>query len=81
LGENDNLMADIYNASDLFLMPSIVESFGMMAIEAMSCGTLPIVLEGTALPEVTNSKTCGVTVKRDMDLYTKTVQHYIEKRF
>lgn len=76
--KDDLLMADIYNASDLFLMPSTVESFGMMAIEAMSCGTLPIVLDGTALPEVVNAPVCGVSVKRNKDEYLKMVQYFID---
>jgi len=76
--KDDNFLAKIYSASDLFLMPSAVESFGMMAIESMSCGTLPIVLEGTSLPEVINAPECGVAVKRDKKEYLKTVQYYIE---
>lgn len=76
--KDDNLLVQIYSASDLFLMPSIVEAFGMMAIEAMSCGTLPIVLDGTALPETVNASECGVSTKRDKDDYFKAVQYYIE---
>lgn len=44
-------MADFYRASDIFLMPSTAESFGMMAAEAVSCGTPCIVFDGTPLPE------------------------------
>lgn len=74
---DDNLLSDIYNAADLFLMPSIQESFGMMAIEAMSCGVLPIVLKGTALPEVVNSPACGVAIERDKEEFLKQVQYFI----
>lgn len=76
--KDDNLMVDIYNASDIFLMPSKVEAFGMMAIEAMSCGVLPIVLEGTALPDIVNASEAGVAVKRDKEAYRDTVQYYID---
>ena len=76
--KNDNLLAQIYSASDLFLMPSTMETFGMMAIEAMSCGTLPIVLDGTALPETVNAPKCGVSTERDKDVYLRAVQYYID---
>jgi len=76
--KDDNLLAQIYSASDIFLMPSAVEAFGMMAIESMSCGTLPIVLEGTALPDTVNAPECGVATKRDKGEYLKAVQYYID---
>jgi len=76
--KDDEFLASIYNASDLFLMPSKVEAFGMMAIEAMSCEVLPVVLDGTALPDTVDAPKCGVSVKKDKDEYLKTVQYYIE---
>ncbi len=74
----DEKLSDLYNASDILLMPSIVDTFGMMAIEAMSCGVLPLVLEGTALPEVINSPECGVASKKDKVEYLNLVQHFVE---
>jgi len=76
--KDDNLLSDIYNASDLFLMPSKMEAFGMMAIEAMSCGVLPIVLDGTSLPIVVNSSNCGISTKMDKNEYLKIVQYYVD---
>lgn len=76
--KDDNLLSLIYNASDLFLAPSKADSFGLMMVEAMSCGVLPIVLDGTALPDTVNAPDCGVSVKRDKEEYLKTVQYYIE---
>lgn len=62
--KDDIKLAQLYQVSDLFLMPSIQETFGMMAVEAMSCGAVPLVLEGTALPYVVNSPECGLAVAR-----------------
>ena len=49
-------------AAELFLMPSLAETFGMMAIEAMACGTPPVAFEGTSLPEVIASPRAGRVV-------------------
>ena len=41
LGKQDGLV-EILNAADIFLIPSQSESFGLAALEAMSCG-VPVV--------------------------------------
>ncbi|MFC1488438.1 glycosyltransferase [Thermodesulfobacteriota bacterium] len=51
-----------YNAADVFLMPSTVEAFGLMAVEAMACGTPVLVFDGTALPEVISPPEGGISV-------------------
>lgn len=53
------------NAADVFLMPSLEETFGMMAIEALACGTPTVVFEGTSLPEVVDAPRCGISVPRE----------------
>ncbi len=40
---NQKEMAQVYNASDIFVMSSLNEAFGMVPIEAMGCGTAVIV--------------------------------------
>jgi len=55
-------LVDALCAADLFVMPSIQESFGLMAVEALACGTPVIVCEGTALPEVIKAPRGGLTV-------------------
>lgn len=59
---DEAVMADFYNCSDLFLMPSKAEAFGMMAIEAMACGIPVVAFEGTSLPEVIFAPVGGVSV-------------------
>lgn len=62
-----NLLVNLYQCCNILLMPSIQETFGLMAIEAMSCGKLVLAIEGetTALPEIINSPECGIAVRRD----------------
>lgn len=59
---DDFLLAKLYQACDLFLMPSTQEAFGMMAVEAMSCGKPVLTTLGTALPDVVNAPQCGIAV-------------------
>ncbi|WP_379138010.1 glycosyltransferase [Paenibacillus sp. sgz500958] len=61
--QNDlDTVYDFYGASDVFIMPSLAESFGMMAIEAMASGCPIIVFEDTVLPEITFAPECGIAV-------------------
>lgn len=59
---DDAVMQDVYSATDLFLMPSLADSFGLMAVEAMACGKPTICFEGTALPEVVFTPEAGLAV-------------------
>ena len=75
----DKEMIYAMNACDVFLMPSIAESFGLMAIEAMSCGKPVIVFDNTALPSVTHAPECGYLVKdKDANDLMKVMKHVIE---
>lgn len=64
---DDHALLRLYQACDVFLMPSEQEAFGMMAIEAMSCGKVVLVQEasGSALPQVVNAPDCGIAASRD----------------
>lgn len=52
-----------YAACDIFIMPSIVESFGLMAIEAMSKRSVVICFKDTVLEEIINAPECGIAVQ------------------
>lgn len=49
---SDAQLPAVYNAAVALVMPSFYEGFGMPALEAMACGTLPIVSNRSSLPEV-----------------------------
>lgn len=59
---NGNEMVEALSAADVFLMPSVQESFGLMAIEAMSCSLPVIVFEGSALPLIIKAPLGGIAV-------------------
>lgn len=76
---NDKELLYAYNACDIFLMPSIGETFGMMAIEAMACGKPVIIFNNTALPDVTFAPECGVLVEnRNSDKLKEAIEHLID---
>jgi len=86
-------IAQALNAADVFLMPSIAEAFGMMAVESMACGTPVIVFEGTALPSIIQTPRGGIAVPskdwkalkealetliKDTELYENLVRNGLE---
>jgi Glycosyl transferases group 1 len=47
----DQELAGLYRAADVLLCPSRGEAFGLPVLEAMACGTMPIVTEGCAMDD------------------------------
>lgn len=75
--KDDNFLVKLYQASDIFLMPSRQETFGMMAVEAMSCGKMVLAVNslGSALKDTINAPEVGLSV--DENQYTKELQRLI----
>jgi L-malate glycosyltransferase len=73
LGKQDGLV-EILNAADIFLIPSQSESFGLAALEAMSCG-LPVVASSVGgLPELIRHNETGYIAEiGDIDRMAKYV--------
>ena len=53
-------LATLLRASDLFLLPSSAESFGLAALEAMSCGVPVLATRVGGLPEVVGDGETGL---------------------
>ena len=56
-------LRNFYSEIDLFIMPSLAETFGMMAIESMAAYTPVICFEDTVLEEIIDAPNCGIAVK------------------
>lgn len=72
-------IAMILNTADVFLMPSLAESFGLMAIESMACGTPVIVFKSTALEEITYAPKGGIAVNyKDAGAIAEAIQQVLQ---
>jgi glycosyltransferase involved in cell wall biosynthesis len=49
---SDEMLPAVYNLAVALVTPSFYEGFGLPALEAMACGTVPIVSNRSSLPEV-----------------------------
>lgn len=49
---DDNDLPDLYSAAELFVFPSLWESFGIPLVESMACGTPVLTSRGSCLPEI-----------------------------
>ncbi len=56
--ENQQELAALYSAADVFVNPSREETFGLVTAEAMACGTPVIVYDSTACAEIVKEG-CG----------------------
>jgi len=71
-------MARIYQAADIFLSPSLQETFGMMCVEAMACGLACVITRGTPLTEITRGTEAALVVpKRDPMLLADAISRLV----
>lgn len=53
-----------YNAADLLVLPSVMESFGLVLVEAMLCGC-PVIGRAEVTAEILPSESCGYYLPSD----------------
>jgi len=66
-------LAELYSAADLFIMPSICESFPQTCLEAMACGVPVVAFKAGGIPEIICSGETGLLAetKNSHDLAEK----------
>jgi len=57
------LLAKYYQAADIFVLPAIEETYGLMAAEAMACGSCVVAYAAGALPELMDHEVTGYLVE------------------
>lgn len=78
--ENQKELIDLYCAADVLFNPSKEDTFGLVSVEAMACGTPVIVLDSTANPEVAGGESCGKILDRDCRFKGDISSLYINKK-
>jgi glycosyltransferase involved in cell wall biosynthesis len=58
------LLAKYYQAADIFVLPAIEETYGLMAAEAMACECCVVAYAAGALPELIDHNETGYLVER-----------------
>jgi glycosyltransferase involved in cell wall biosynthesis len=58
--DNEHFMALAYNAADVFVMPSLEETFGQTALEAIACGTPVAAFQAGGIPETVRHEQTGL---------------------
>ena len=61
-GDKDKLI-EIYSSVDLVVMPSLIEAFGQVALEAASCNVPSVIFGNTGLEEIIDHKINGYIAK------------------
>jgi glycosyltransferase involved in cell wall biosynthesis len=57
--KDEALLAQIYSASDIVIVPSVQESFGQTALESLSCGTPVVAFKTSGLTDIIDHKVNG----------------------
>ena len=60
---NDKILKKLYSAADVMIVPSKLETFGLTALESMSCGTPVVAFENTGLSDIIEHKKTGYLAK------------------
>ena len=71
-GIDQHELCNVYNDADLFLFPSITETFGNVVLEAMTCGLPVVAANGGSNPDVVDNGFNGILVEE------KNLQQYFD---
>ena len=77
--ESDELQALLYQAADVFVIPSLEEAFGQTALEAVACGAVVAGFNVGGIPDIVEYGLNGLLVERqDSQALSEAVQKLLE---
>jgi len=78
--QNQQELAEIYTAADVFVNPTREDNFPTVNIEALACGTSVVTFDTGGSPEILD-ETCGMVVPcDDVDALEKAIQYVCEEK-
>jgi len=74
-----SVLPDVYAGSDMFVFPSIADTFGMSVLEAQACGLPAIVSEAGGPKEIIIPGETGlVASSKDVNEWVRAIEHVID---
>ncbi len=73
---DDSKLHDLYIDHEITCIPSRYESFGLVAIEAMRCGSVPVVTPGSGLEEIVSNNVTGIIMQ---DVSIESLVHQVKE--
>ena len=78
----DQEMLEFWNRIDIFIMPSLAETFGLMAIESMARYVPVICFDDTSVADITEAPQIGVSVKwGSSDDLGRAIEELVDNRY
>jgi D-inositol-3-phosphate glycosyltransferase len=75
--QHQEKLPDFYNAAEVVVMPSHYESFGMVALEALSCGTSVIATDVTGISPMLKTFDAGHVISANNPIQLKDALYHI----
>ena len=73
------IMAKLCSAGDIYIFPTLAETFGLTIVEAMSCGLPVVTFETGGVPEIVeNNKTGSVVEYKNGEMLTSALEKLLD---
>lgn len=80
--QDERLMALVYNAADIFILPSLMDNFPNTMIESLCCGTPVIAFPTGGMPEAIKHGENGIICeKADANLLAQALIDFYEEKY
>ncbi len=79
--ENQEELAGLYSQADIFINPSQEESFSLVTVEAMACGTPVIALDSSAVKELVNEENGILLHEPELRDYLDAIRRCEKRKF